>query len=130
MLYMVAGICKGICLSGCSVRVYYISFRLSWMIFFLYTIDLVWNIWQGGVHIWWVHVTSSTTYKVFLKYSQHIGTYIMQLFMYSLQQTKIEINCKFVVVTTGYVICIFRIYIERNCIDFMNSIKRFKTVIL
>jgi len=32
--------------------------------------------------------------------------------------------------TTGYVICMYRMYIEGNCIDFMNSLKRFKTVIL
>ena len=36
------------------------------------------------------------------------------------------------VYTTGYVIFMYRIYLERNCIDggFMNSLKRFKTVIL
>jgi len=36
------------------------------------------------------------------------------------------------VCNTGYVICMYRIYIERNCIDggFMNSLKLFKTVIL
>jgi len=34
--------------------------------------------------------------------------------------------------TTGYVICMYRIYSERKCIvgDFMNALRRFKTVIL
>jgi len=34
--------------------------------------------------------------------------------------------------TTGYVICMYMIYMERKCIDggFMNSLKRFKAVIL
>jgi len=36
------------------------------------------------------------------------------------------------VCTTGYVIFMYILYIERNCIDggFMNSLKRFKAVIL
>jgi len=34
--------------------------------------------------------------------------------------------------TTGYVTCMYRIYIERKCIDgdFMNALRRFKTVML